>query len=301
MSTDIQKLESYLGDTAQVLSYDSAEEPILSAPVRQAVFGWLAEINAAAELKKVGIKPRSSALLSGPPGCGKTTLAHHLSARLGIPMVSVGAENLITSAFGGSEAKTAKLFKALSATSIRCIVFLDEIDAIGGKRNDTSGDRGGAVSARNSMLTVLLRHIEQFNGIMIAATNRADTLDPALWRRFGMQIEVELPDDDARFAIIKRYLSPFHLPDESIDILNDLTAGAAPALLRQVMESVKRILIIGERIHMPTNRASDVFASILMSVRPHPDYKLPPLWKDNKVLKNLDVMLSWPPERAGQP
>lgn len=292
-------LEQRLGGMAQVLYPQEAEEPILARPVRSAVFGWLAELNAVAELKKVGIKPRASALLSGPPGCGKTTLAHHLAARLGIPMVSVGAENLLAKYLGESEANVAKLFDALESTKERCVVFLDEIDSIGSKRTDTSGDSGGAGSARNSTLTVLLRRLEQFNGILIAATNRADALDPALWRRFGMQLEVDLPDDEARFAIIKRYLSPFTLPDEAIDLLNDLTAGAAPSLLRQVMEGVKRALVLGERIRMPADDPVTTFAAIIAANRPHPDYDLPPLWDDPASVHQL-AELPWPPALEGE-
>ncbi|MBA8912067.1 AAA family ATPase [Methylorubrum thiocyanatum] len=78
-----QRLRTELGPLADVRESKDAEEPILGVRVRAAILGWLAEIHAADDLAAVGVKPRSTALLYGPPGCGKTTLAHHLAARLG--------------------------------------------------------------------------------------------------------------------------------------------------------------------------------------------------------------------------
>lgn len=278
LAKETEELRRALRGTGEVLEPHEAEEPILSGSVRLAMFGWLAEINARDDLKAVGIKPRASALLSGPPGCGKTTLAHHLAARLGVPMVNVGAEHIIESAHGGSERNVARLFGAIETFGKPCIIFLDEIDSIGGKRKDTTGDRGGAVTAGNSTLTVLLRKVESFSGILVAATNRADTLDQALWRRFGMQIEVALPDDDARWAILKRYGQPYAFGEPLLDTLTALTDGAAPSLLRQLMEGVKRLLVLGERIRQPARDAATAFGAIVAQTRPHPDYEPPLLW-----------------------
>jgi energy-coupling factor transporter ATP-binding protein EcfA2 len=304
-SSESEALRRALRGKGEVLEPHEAEEPILAAPVRSAVFGWLAELNARAELKAVGIKPRSSALLSGPPGCGKTTLAHHLAARLGVPMVNVGSEHLISSGFGDSEKNVATLFDAIKAIDKPCLVFLDEIDSIGGKRLDTSGDRGGAVSARNSTLNVLLRKVEDFNGLLVAATNRADTLDPALWRRFGMQIEVALPDTEARWAILKRYGEPFQFGDDLLDKLTEMTEGAAPSLLRQLMEGVKRLIILGARTRQPVSTMAAAFGIVAAQTRPHPDYDPPLLWshtdKALTVLREVSGTMPWPPERAKPP
>lgn len=304
LSKETEELRRALGGRGEVLEPHEAEEPILASVVRGAMFGWLAELNAREELSAVGIKPRASALLSGPPGCGKTTLAHHLAARLGVPMVNVGAEHIIKSAHGGSEKNVAHLFNAIEDFGKPCILFLDEIDSIGGKRKDTSGDRGGAVTAGNSTLTVLLRKVEAFNGILVAATNRADTLDQALWRRFGMQIEVALPDDDARWAILKRYGEPFLFDDDLLDCLIELTGGAAPSLLRQLMEGVKRLLVLGERIRQPAISAAAAFGAIAAQTRPHPDYEPPPLWSQTgKALEEITRAAKgqWPPARKENP
>lgn len=299
-----QVLRAALRDTATVLPPWEAEEPILGAAVRHAIFAWLAEINAADDLAAVGCKPRSSALLFGPPGCGKTTLAHHLASRLGVPLVNVGAENLISKYVGESGRNVANLFDGLQAAGTRCVVFIDEIDAIGGKRLE---DGQGATRERNSTLTVVLRRIEQFTGILVAATNRQDSLDPALWRRFGMQISVDLPDSDARFAILKRYLHPFEVSEDAMDELAALTSGAPPSLLRQLMEGIKRHLVLGPRLKQPIDDPVAVIRTVITSVAPAPEYEPPALWHDTaRSLQTIKAshasgVLKWPPVRADRP
>lgn len=290
------KLRAALRGTGEVLEPHEADEPILAPQVRTAIFGWLAEINARDELAAAGLKPRTTGLLYGPPGCGKTTLAHHLAARLGVPMVNVGAENLIQSAWGAAEANVAKLFDGLRDVGERCVVFLDEVEAIGGKRDKNTG--GSADNARTSMLTVLLRRIEAFDGILIAATNRHSDLDPALWRRFGMHIDVALPDAEARYAILKRYGAPYQFDEAVLDFLTDMTEGAAPSLLRQLMEGVKRGLVLGTRLRRGApDQAASAFANVVAQTVPHPDYQPPPLWLSPAKLSELSET-PWPPARS---
>ncbi len=271
---------------------DEAEEPILAPAVRQAVFAWLYEINATDELKAVGLKPRRSALLYGPPGCGKTTLAHHLAARLGIPMVVVGSESIVTAYLGESSQNIAKLFDALAKIETPVLLFLDEIDAIGSRRKDERG--GGAQDERNAMLTVLMRKLEVSTCFTVAATNRADALDPALWRRFDMQISVDLPTEDERFAILRRYSAPFRLAETAVDTLTAQTMGASPALLRGLMESMKRALILGPRIHQPTGDPVALFARLAAAIAPPPEIEPPPLW-ETKAAGLAGI--PWPPTR----
>lgn len=287
------KLRQALGSLAEVLAPSEAEEPILAAPVRAALAEWLAEISAAKDLAAVGIKPRSTALLYGPPGTGKTTLAHHLAARLNIPMVTVGAENLISKYLGESGRNVSGLFEGVKRADARCLIFIDEIDAIGSKRENNGG--GGADNERTATLSVVLRKIEQFSGLMIAATNLHEQLDPALWRRFSMQIEVARPEHEARFAIIKRYLAPFDWDDEAIELLAHYTEGAPPSLLRQVMEGVKRSLVLGPRLRRQVATAEDVLRPIVASVRVHSAYTPPPLWSDTaRCMVGLGAY-PWPP------
>jgi SpoVK/Ycf46/Vps4 family AAA+-type ATPase len=282
-------------DFGDVMAPGEAEEPILAPAVRAALFEWLAELRAEDELAAAKLKPRSSALLYGPPGCGKTTLAHHLAARLGLPMVAIGAEGIMAKYLGESEGKLDKLFRTLDRSE-PCIVFLDEVESIGGHRSRNTG--GSADNARSSILTVLLRKIERYDGMIIAATNRQDHLDPALWRRFHLQISVDLPQAEERFAILRRYGMPFAFSDDDIDLLVDATDGASPALLRGVMENMKRAAVLAERLGRQAETAVDVLRRIVVSVAPPPEIEPPPLWADDGPTWRALAGLTWPPVKG---
>lgn len=286
------KLEAALGSLATVLRPSEAEEPILSFPVRTAIREWLVEVGAKAELAAVGCKPRSSALLYGPPGTGKTTLAHHLSARLNIPVVLVGGENLIGKYLGESARNVAQLFDGVKRAGVRCILFVDEIDSIGGKR-DEMGE--GAGMERVAALNTLLRKVEQFEGMFIGATNRNTSLDSALWRRFGMQIEVGTPDREIRFAIIKKYLAPFEWDDDALVDLAALTEGASPSILRQLVEGLKRRLITGPKLKQPIDTFEAVFRPITASISMPPEFVPPPLWATPDRAYTVMNTHEWPP------
>ncbi len=288
----IDLLRSKFGDLAEVRAPADAEEPILAPAVRGAIFEWLAEINSRAELAAAKLTPRSTALLSGPPGTGKTTIAHHLAARLGLPLIIVGAENLLGAMLGESEAKVATLFTRLRGT--KAVVLIDEIDAIGAKRDQMGGSSAG--QAKVSTLTVLLRKIESFEGLLVAATNRPQALDEALWRRFHLQLTVDLPGGDERFAILRRYGLPYAFADDDLELLTDLTAGASPALLKGLMEGIKRSLVIGRKLGWRIDDPVHVVLRVLGGISPPPEITAPPLWCEDDAVDRLAAM-SWPPRR----
>lgn len=280
---------------AQVLLPKDVDEPILSPVVAHAVHEWLVEINNAPELLKVNVEPRRLALLYGPPGTGKTTLAHHVAARLGLPLVAVQSERIIGKYLGETGSNLGHLFDILEKIERHCVLLLDEFDAVGQKRLAATS---GAVQERNQSLTVLLRRIESYRGVGLAATNTNDALDPAMWRRFGLQISVDLPGENERFAILRKYALPFDFDDAAIDVLVIATRGCSPSLLRQLMEGMKRTLVLAPRLHIDVSRPRPVFAQITASIAPPPEMPQPPLWADPvKSLAQIEGM-TWPPARV---
>lgn len=294
-SDPVAELKRHLRGKAEVREPQEADEPILGTGVRSALLAWLAEIRGSDALAGVGLKPRNTALFYGPPGCGKTTMAHHLAARLGVPMVLVGPENIISSGWGEAERSLSGLFDALESVDIPCVLFLDEAESLGGKRDKNTG--GSADNARTSLLGVLLRRIESYSGFAVAATNRHEDIDPALWRRFDLQIPIDLPAHDERFAILKRYGAPFDWADDDLDLIADLTSGASPALLRGVMEGVKRALVLGTRAGWDLSAAPAVFERVLLATQPPPEIEPPEMWRDRAARARLDA-LAWPPVRG---
>jgi len=108
-----------------------------------------------------------------------------------------------------------------------------------------------------------------------------------------MHLEIVEPHDDARFAILTRYLHPFTLPETAMSVLSDVTAGASPAVLRQLMEGIKRDLVLSPRYGQATDAAS-VFPRLTASIRPHAGATLPALWSEPWAIEAVSGM-AWPP------
>ena len=287
-----------LGDLVEVRVPTACDEPILSPSVRKSIFEWMVEQNAADELSAIGVPLRMACLLVGPAGCGKTTLAHHFAARLGMPLVIANGEMIRAAHLGETGRNIFRFFSCLRKYKDSAIGFFDELDAVAAARASTDGQ--ACEKELNAVVTSLLTNIERHDGRFFAATNIGDGLDQAIWRRFGIHIRVELPQFDERFAIIKRYLSPFVVDDATIDELAMLTKGAAPALLRQLCEGMKRAIVLAPRMKRDAADLVAVVTDAASNIAPHPSLDAPRLWDDPTSAQSL-AGKPWPPSLGQTP
>jgi SpoVK/Ycf46/Vps4 family AAA+-type ATPase len=284
--------EARYGRFGELVFPADAQAPILTAPVRSALQQWLVEMSAAAELKRVGLKPRQRALLSGPPGCGKTTLAHHVAARVGLPLLVVQSGEVISSSVGDTGGNLAKIFREARRDQGEVALFFDEFDSMAHKRR---GSAQAADTEFNNIVIALLQEVDRFDGMLFAATNQAKEIDPAIWRRFQMQIEIGLPGPVERFAIVRLYLKPFAVADETVEALVDALDEASPALIREACESLKRALILAPRMRLPVELPA-LMARFATSAAPAEGMPVPPLWADWNGCRSALSASPWPPE-----
>lgn len=190
------------------------------------------------KFKKLGAKIPKGALLVGPPGTGKTLLAKAVAGEAEVPFFSLSGSDFVEMFVGVGAARVRDLFKQAKEKA-PCIIFIDEIDAVGRSRG--RGSMPGANDERENTLNSLLVEMDGFGSdsgiIIVAATNRPDVLDPALLRpgRFDRQISVDKPDVIGREAIFKVHLKPLKLNDDvNIQKLAAQTPGFAGAEIANV-------------------------------------------------------------------
>ncbi|MED9913238.1 MAG: ATP-dependent zinc metalloprotease FtsH [Ruminococcus sp.] len=202
--------------------------------------------------QEIGASMPKGALLVGPPGTGKTLLAKAVAGEADVPFFSISGSEFVEMFVGMGAAKVRDLFKQ-AAEKAPCIVFIDEIDAIGKKRD--SGQFGGGNDEREQTLNQLLTEMDGFDGskgvVILAATNRPESLDPALLRpgRFDRRIPVELPDLQGRVEILKVHAKKIKIaPNVDFQAIARTAAGASGAELANIVnEAALRAVRMGRK------------------------------------------------------
>lgn len=212
--------------------------------------------------REIGAKMPKGALLVGPPGTGKTMLAKAVAGEADVPFFSISGSEFVEMFVGMGAAKVRDLFKQANEKA-PCIVFIDEIDAVGKKRE--SGQIGGN-DEREQTLNQLLSDMDGFDGskgvVILAATNRPESLDPALLRpgRFDRRIPVELPDLKGREDILKVHAAKIKIADNvDFNAIARTAAGASGAELANIVnEAALRAVRDGRKFATQTDLMESV-------------------------------------------
>lgn len=233
-------VEAQTGKTfADVAGEDEAKDAL------QEIVNFLHE---PAKYAEIGAKLPKGALLVGPPGTGKTLLAKAVAGEAKVPFFSISGSEFVEMFVGMGAAKVRDLFKQANEKA-PCIVFIDEIDTIGKKRDSGFSSNDEREQTLNQLLTEMDGFDPQKGVVILAATNRPDTLDPALLRpgRFDRRIPVELPDLNGRIAILKVHARDVKMSgDINFEVIARATSGASGAELANIInEAALRAVKLG--------------------------------------------------------
>ena len=231
--------------------------------------------------EEIGAKMPKGVLLVGPPGTGKTLLARAVAGEAGVPFFSIAGSEFVEMFVGMGASKVRDLFKQ-AGEKAPCIVFIDEIDTIGKKRD--GGSNLGGNDEREQTLTQLLTEMDGFDAtkgvVILAATNRPESLDPALTRpgRFDRRVPVELPDLKGRESILRLHAKKVKLgPDCDFGVVARMTPGASGAELANIVNEAALCAVRHRRKAVTQFDLQEAVDTILAGAQ-----------KKNKILNNKE-------------
>lgn len=234
-------------------------DPILAPYTWNQISDFIKERAFIPEFIEAGIVPPNSLLMSGRPGVGKTYIAHWISYKLDLPLVTLDLATSISSYLGRSGQNIRSIFEY--AKEQPCVLFLDELDAIA-KRRDDAGDLGEL----KRLVNVLLKEIENYptTGVIIAATNHPELLDKAIWRRFDRSIEIPMPDSVERKKLLCRHLENYEkaFGGNTINYIVSHSQGVNAADICKLCEHIKRQIILN-----PSNNPRLIALSELYKIK----------------------------------
>ena len=217
------------------------EEPIFSDKIKEAIESVVLEWTNYGTLVQMNATPSRSCLIYGEPGTGKTHLAKWIAKRVGLPVVLAKLDGIVSSFLGTSSRNISNLFKF--ANRYKCVLLLDEFDAIAKLRNDPQ-EVGEVKRIVNTLLQCLDDRDEL--GFTIGVTNHEQLLDPAIWRRFDVQIEIPKPTAEVITQLLKEFLKPLSYNDAEVGFLSWCLQGCTGADVQKLANWLKRMSIIPE-------------------------------------------------------
>ena len=238
-------------------------------------------LNNPKKYEEIGAKMPKGVLLVGPPGTGKTLLARAVAGEAGVPFFSIAGSEFVEMFVGMGASKVRDLFKQ-AGDKAPCIVFIDEIDTIGKKRD--GGSNLGGNDEREQTLNQLLTEMDGFDAtkgvVILAATNRPESLDPALTRpgRFDRRVPVELPDLKGRESILRLHAKKVKLgPDCDFGVVARMTPGASGAELANIVNEAALCAVRHRRKAVTQFDLQEAVDTILAGAQ-----------KKNKILNNKE-------------
>ncbi len=217
------------------------EQPLLAVDLEETLSQLIQERRQIERLAAMGLNPTRSAIFVGPPGVGKTLTARWLASQLALPLYVLDLTAVMSSLLGrsGSNLRTALDFAKRSP----CVLLLDEIDAIAKRRSDDSD-----IGELKRLVTVILQEVDEWpaTGLLLAATNHAELIDPALWRRFDLVIHFKTPEMPAIKQAIKRFLAQdYALFGRWIEILAFVFNGESFSDIERDIQRFRRAVALG--------------------------------------------------------
>lgn len=212
---------------------------LLPSAVDERITEFLANIRFYDELARAGASLPNRLMAYGPPGTGKTKLARHIAAKLGLPLLTVRCDTLISSLLGQTSRNLRRVFEY--AQQMPSVLFLDEFDALAGARGNERD-----VGELQRVVIALLQNIDALpeSTILIAATNHDQLLDPAIWRRFSFRIPMPVPDAALRLLLWHQFLGSFTPHTLDFAGLVEASNGVTGALIEQVCIDAKRVAVL---------------------------------------------------------
>ena len=227
----------------EIIFQDEMEKdvPLFNDSIQSAVDAVINEWRNYDKLVQLNASPSRSCLIYGDPGTGKTMLAKWIAKSVGLPVVLAKLDGIISSFLGTSSRNIANLFRF--ANKYKCILLLDEFDALAKLRDDPQ-EIGEVKRIVNTLLQNLDARSER--GFTIGITNHEKLLDPAVWRRFDVQIDIPHPSPEVREKMLAKFMFPLEYSQPELKFINWCMVDATGSDLRKLVDWLKRIIILEE-------------------------------------------------------